>query len=407
MDGIGDDVWVCAGCRSINKMRARQCYNCRTPRERAAVDPSTIDPSTSGRLRDIELPTFESPRPYAIAASALILGIAGMQVLGTVLSTRLVLTVLGGGGVSDGDLVAVGLFGLATLGVGILALAAWAAWLSKAVTAMPALGLGYPPGNGLTAFVESFVPGLNLFRVPAIVRDIVRRLSPEEGRGDAFIVVAWVGLFGGLLVPRVGRWLGFFAADTIEATIRNELVVEVIAVALVLVGAIFLVGLIWWIEERIEEARARQLGEPAAVPATAAATSASVPAGSATGRDASSMTAPLGTAEPPVAPGPLAERPLTAVAPRVDDPDRAATPPGRPTQGPHLTLRVVGGSITGALDDGPDEPLDLDEVRNAAPALARAGGSALILAGPGDAELAARLVDLLRSNGIVPESGAL
>ena len=48
--------------------------------------------------------------------------------------------------------------------------------------AMPALGLGYPPADGLMAFVENFLPGLNLFRVPAIVRDVIRRLDPESIR---------------------------------------------------------------------------------------------------------------------------------------------------------------------------------------------------------------------------------
>lgn len=411
MDGVGDDIWVCAGCRSINKMRAKQCYNCRTPRDRAAVDPRSIDPSTSGSLRAIELPDYESPRPYAVAASALILGIAGMQVIGTILSTRLVLTVLGGGTPSDGDVLGVGLFGLATLGVGILALAAWATWLSKTVTAMPALGLGYPPGNGLTAFVESFVPGLNLFRVPAIVRDIVRRLSPDEGRGDAFIFVAWIGLFGGLFVPRVGRWLGFFSSDTIEATIRNELIVEGIAVLLVLVGAIFLVALIWWIQERMEERRAAQVaGEPAPVAAPVAAAPDAAPAQAVAVTAAPAASGAAAVMGPPTSAPvaePPAQRPLTAVAPRVADPASAAVPPAPETVGPRLTLRVAGGSITGAVDDEPEEPIDLDELRSAVPALARAGGSAIVVAGREDADLAGRIVDLLRSHGIVPDVRSL
>jgi len=35
---LAGDFWVCGDCRSINNAGARQCYNCRTPRDRAAVD---------------------------------------------------------------------------------------------------------------------------------------------------------------------------------------------------------------------------------------------------------------------------------------------------------------------------------------------------------------------------------
>ena len=483
MVDAGSDFWVCGGCRSVNNLRAKQCYNCRTPRERAAVDPTSIDPSTHGQLREIELPPYESPKLYGMFASALILAVAGMQVISTILSTMLVLRVLDGVEPTEADLIGVGLFSLLTLAVGALALIAWSAWLSKTVTAMPALGLGYPPGNGLTAFVENFLPGLNLLRVPAIVRDIVRRLSPDEGRGDALIFVAWIGLFGGFVVPRVGRWFGLFAADTFEATIRNELVVEAIAIVLVLVGAIFLVALIWWVQGRIDERREAQLagdtapaattqggdeattsptlGAPAAagsatvatdpfdaarsaplrdldVPTDSPATVHPVTAAAAAPDDEADPadTSPLGSdavsAAPTAPPAPVAsqtaqatptpqaappiQRPLTALAPRVADvvPERetgmAAPVPAAEApaaDGPRLTIRIVAGMVTGAIDDEPEEPLELDELRTAAPALARAGGSAAVVAGPDDADLAGRIVDVLRANGIVPDVRSL
>lgn len=37
------DIWVCGNCRSVNIARAKQCYNCRTSRELAAVDPSQLE----------------------------------------------------------------------------------------------------------------------------------------------------------------------------------------------------------------------------------------------------------------------------------------------------------------------------------------------------------------------------
>jgi hypothetical protein len=56
-------IWVCADCRSVNKLRAKQCYNCRTPKHRAAVDPSQIDPTTKGQIREVALPAFRPSRP--------------------------------------------------------------------------------------------------------------------------------------------------------------------------------------------------------------------------------------------------------------------------------------------------------------------------------------------------------
>ena len=85
---------------------------------------------------------------------------------------------------------------------------------------MPALGLGYPPTNALMAFVENFIPFLNLFRVPAIVRDVVRRLDPGsmsgQSRGDALIFAAWIGLIGGYLRPADRRLSQPVGADTLE-----------------------------------------------------------------------------------------------------------------------------------------------------------------------------------------------
>jgi len=31
MAGGEADIWVCGDCRSVNNLRAKQCYNCRTP----------------------------------------------------------------------------------------------------------------------------------------------------------------------------------------------------------------------------------------------------------------------------------------------------------------------------------------------------------------------------------------
>jgi hypothetical protein len=256
---LDGNIWVCAECRSINNEGAKQCYNCRTPRDLAAVDPATIQGTGHGKLRDIALPPFHSPRPYAALASIAILATAGIQVIYTLDFTSLVLQGLDGTPATDEQLRFMGMIGLVTLAIGVVALVLWSLWLSRAVTAMPALGLGYPAATGLTAFVENFLPGLNLLRVPAIVRDVVRRIEPGSGRGEALIFAAWIGLLGGFVVPRVFGFINGISAETEEAALRTQLTIQGISIGLVLVGAIFLVALIWWIEERIARRREAQL----------------------------------------------------------------------------------------------------------------------------------------------------
>ena len=259
MSTLAGEFWVCGDCRSINNAGARQCYNCRTPRDRAAVDPSEIDPSTHGRLREIELPEFRASRWAAMLATVLILAVAVLQVVQFNVSAALIDQILGGTAGTLEQLVYVGSVGILAFGVALLALIAWALWLSRTVTSMPALGLGYPAANGMMAFIENFIPILNLYRVPAIVRDVVRRLEPKTGgdetmtRGEALVFAAWISIFAGYLIPRV---LSFFTSD-----LRTLVTISGIGTGLVVVGAIFLVVLIWWIEGRILRRRETQLAE--------------------------------------------------------------------------------------------------------------------------------------------------
>lgn len=302
------DIWVCGECRSINNLRSKQCYRCRTPRDFAAVDPNQIEGTGHGKLREIALPEFQSTRWAAVLASALLILVAVTQVVATVSDAILFGRVLRNPGLLNDpafyqsvESMVAGTVQVATLGIALLALIAWSFWLSRAVMAMPALGLGYPAANGLMAFLENFLPGLNLFRVPAIVRDVMRRLDPGSLRGEALIFAAWIGLLGGYLVPRFGAYLGLLGSGTLEEIVRETLLVQGIATALVVVGATFLVALIWWIERRIARRRAAQLaGElppeaAAAVPAPAGVSSEGASVASAAPILEDGAAGPLGT----------------------------------------------------------------------------------------------------------------
>jgi hypothetical protein len=423
---LDGEVWVCAECRSINNARAKQCYNCRTPQELAAVDPATIEGTGHGKLREVALPAFHSPRPYAVVATTFIIAIAGMQVVYTLAATSLVIQVLGGVPPTEEQFRFLSTIGIATLGIGLLALVAWSLWLSRAVTSMPALGLGYPAATGLMAFVENFLPGFNLLRVPALIRDVVHRVEPGSHRGEALIFVAWIGLLLGFVVPRVGGFLASLSAQTEGAVLRSQLTIAAVSTGFVLVGAMVLVALIWWIEERIGRRREAQLAAIDAATAgsieegadsTDAATVpyatpriAAAPAAPARWMWGDTSDSPLAVTAPPAQPAPApvsapvavaepeafeAAEPAFVPAPPVTEPASAepesvrAVPelvPAEPAPVevadggvPHLMIRVANRGMLQAEMAGEIEPVILEDLTAYGAALVNAGGTAEIV----------------------------
>jgi hypothetical protein len=186
----------------------------------------------------------------------------------------------------------------------------------------------------------------------------------------------------------------------------------------VLVGAVLLVVLIWWIEERIDRRRKAQLAD-GYVPGPASNPLDALPA-------FADLTAPAHAPAPPppMIPGPLGALPaaqgseqimnrsITAATgsgglppqatpglvdvPRPETPalDRDARPfaPKPPTaaegaaphvpEGPRLHLRIENPTSMIATLDDESEPISLKELRAAADALARADGSATITSAP-------------------------
>jgi hypothetical protein len=337
MADLDADIWVCGECRSINNLKSKQCYRCRTPRDVAAVDPKQIEGTGHGRLREIALPEFRPTRWAALLASALLILVAVTQVVATVADAILFGRIVRDPAVlndpafyQSAESMVAGTVGIAALVVALIALIGWSFWLSRAVMAMPALGLGYPAANGLMAFVENFLPGLNLFRVPAIVRDVMRRLDPTALRGEVLIFAAWIGLLGGYLVPRLGAYLGLLGSGTVEEIVQQTLLVQAIATAMVVVGALFLVALIWWIERRIALRRAAQLaGE---LPIEASVAGAAPPA----------VAVPEGLSQAPAAPSD--PRRSAGAGPPVPDPSAALG-----GAAPSAPMTAEGGAIAGPL----------------------------------------------------------
>jgi hypothetical protein len=428
----GEPIWVCAVCHSVNKIGAKQCYKCRTPKEHASFDPTTEDIGS----RTITLPDFHPSRPAAVLATVLILVIAVVHAINSLIGVTIILRVVEGDLLSDDEIISFGVLGLATFGIALIALTGWAFWLSKAVRTMPALGLGYPAANGMMAFYENFIPVLNLWRVPAIVRDMVHRLEPGESRGTTLISAAWVGLIAGYLLPRFGGFVNNIGSETFEGYIRNLVIIQLLSLVLVLTGSVLLVVLIWWIEGRIlRRQTALMAAGPAGLPPQATAPGPAAASGEvawAVAGPAANFTTTAPAVPPPAAvdreADPTFGRPITALtgaaaagdadplalAPTPEPVSFAPTPTLKPavapdvSAGPRLDLTIAGDGSMVATLDGESEPITIKELRDAAKVLARVHGSAVVGVGDGTpkaTEMAGQALRIFAEAGVPAEIG--
>lgn len=232
--------------------------------------PRLVNAAINRQVREY-LPSW----PIAILAGGLILAVSviGIALLAQQVSTFAVtkeafLVSLGGdlrgaeGAVATASLGSVAL-SLLHLGLSVLALLTFAAWLAVATLNIPALGGGMPARGPVRVFVYTLVPLWNLAKVPGMVHDVLYRLDSEAG-GFFLVLAAWIGLIGSRLVSWLGGWAITFAAvrDLIGAASIDEapvifgamldqtlalgIVVEVMAA----VGAVLLVVLMVRIERR-------------------------------------------------------------------------------------------------------------------------------------------------------------
>ena len=186
-----DELWACRVCRSINTRRSNRCYRCHTPREAAAVAPSDLP--TVGEAPPIEhtytYRTSEMRAVFVTLATAIFL--MGTFVVTYLLWQAASLRVAGDRTASQ-DLYDAVLPLLPVLpAIAAVALLAYAAWISRVVSNLPALGLGYSRVSETMAFIEPLIPGFNLYALPARVGEVLRKLDPK-GNGLPLLGLAWV-----------------------------------------------------------------------------------------------------------------------------------------------------------------------------------------------------------------------
>lgn len=247
------DFWACRVCRSINPMRSDRCYSCHTPREAAAARPTDIP--VTGRLAPVEATgTYRSSETRAVLVSLAIV----VYILGAFISLWLVFNAAdlraGGDRAAGNALIRAWTpFLVVAPLLGILALVAYGAWISRVVENLPIAGAGYSRVSPTFAFVEPLIPGFNLYSLPARLAEVTRKLE-ESGPGLPLIAIAWLLVvgppLGALVISRVTQLF-----ETSSGALRT--------LSLTLIGAFtfqavaLLIGLyLIWRVERLIRARA-------------------------------------------------------------------------------------------------------------------------------------------------------
>jgi hypothetical protein len=262
--------------------------------------------------------------------------------------------------------------GLIRLGVLLLALLYFGAWLSRVIMNIPALGGGVPTTTPTKAFIYPIIPIVNLIKVPGMIQDALYRVDPKAG-GFFMVALAWIGLVGSWIFAFVAGWITEFkfagdiagvttpkqAADAVRSYLDLSVAIELVAAVMVAVGSLILVGVMIRIERR-SRARDQEIRAAALVPRPE--------------------------------PGSVEARPIvTEATPRPAPSSPApASPVGAAGRGPHMTLTVGDDSQLVAEVEGESEALSVDDLRAAAEALGRVGGTASIrIHGAGDASRSA------------------
>ncbi len=286
------DIWVCSTCQSINRQRDDQCYRCKSPQQQATGALASLRTEHAVLARTVV--GYRSSLVFWFIAAAWIVAVAvlGVVVLNESLDAARYLRtqipeILQTGVIDEVELARRSAGAVApALAQTVSALAAllfFAAWLSRVIRNIPALGGGTPRATPAKAFIYPLIPVWNLFKTPPMLQEALYRLDPKAG-GFFMILLAWVGLVGSWIVSYVvGVWtnlriltvagsassLGDAIAD-IEAAYDLQVVVDIVTTLMVSAGAIVLVLVMFRIEVRARardrEIRAAVLGHGTAGP---------------------------------------------------------------------------------------------------------------------------------------------
>jgi Domain of unknown function (DUF4328) len=414
------DIWVCSTCHSINRQRNDRCYKCGA--DQAQATGALADTRTERAIATRAFVPYRGSLLRFLIAGAFIIAVAVLGVielnesLDAVRYLRDQIPVMLGTGVIDEAELARRSAGalipaLARTVCAIGALLFFAAWLSRVIANIPALGGGTPRATPTRAFIYPLIPVWNLFKTPPMIQEAMYRLDPKAG-GLFMILLAWVGLVGSWIVSFVvGWWVNLRilsiaanaetlaeAIDQVQAAYDVQVIVEIITTLMVSAGALVLVVIMVRIESR---ARARNREIVAAVAGGRSSIAAS-PAVDAAPKEmpspAPAVVAPPAAVATPAVVATPADAPAPGTA--VDATSLGASPFG---SGPRLDIVVGADGITASVDGSPPEPTTVDELRAAATALAAAGGTAIVTTradGDAAASTAGAIMSALRAASV-------
>ena len=455
-DDAVTDVWVCGTCHSINRQRGSSCYKCGAPQS-GAIN-AIADVRTELAIQTRASVPFRSSLLRALVAAAFIVVYAVLGVV--VLFESLAVTLYVRNeipAIMQGELDSAELLRLASPAIvpallasicGIGALVFFAAWLSRVIMNVPALGGGTPNTTPTKAFVYPLIPFWNLFKTPPMIQDALYRLDPKAG-GFFMILVAWIGLVGSAIIGFLAGWWVNLRIATVATSSQSfgeaitivqgaydmQLLVDILTTLMSSLGAIVLVMIMFRIESR---ARARdiEIRKSAAAPRPEPGTVAARPGGvswemaAAAGQASTTAPSPMPPNAAPegparaaapmraaptegvaLVPGPLGFVPAGTATDELEAPpsglERPAAPARVPT-GPRLHLRVVSPDSMIATLDGESEAVTLAELPETARALANADGSAVIAigtTGSGAASLADQAFRIFADAGVPTTTG--
>ncbi len=259
------EIWVCGECKSINPLRSSRCYKCFGPRPAVGQELMAVDaPRAQRSAVDTALGVRRRHHTalFAIVTIGLIAASIAFRWVSVVRSLDLLRGLLEGTVPSQAEVIRVGSQALGYYAAGLLGTLAWGIWMGRVIANVPILGGGYPVVTPRTAILESIIPVFNLFRVPAVLRDITARLSRAAVPDNALIAPWWLFLAGSIFIERpVGSILLLFAPD-LDTAYRWIVVLSLMAAVMTVFAGLLAIAIVVRIE-RLQLGRARDLVDAA------------------------------------------------------------------------------------------------------------------------------------------------
>ncbi|HEX5589070.1 MAG TPA: hypothetical protein VFX65_02115 [Candidatus Limnocylindrales bacterium] len=241
------DFWACNFCRSINGIKVDRCYSCHTPREIAAVNPTELSVTETKPPPIVAVGTYVSSEGRAVIVTIatvffILATAAGLWLLWATTGFRPAEDEAAMSALLDARLP----FLVIPAALGVVALVAYGAWISRVVSNVAALGAGFFRVGPRMAFIEPLIPGVNLYSLPARVAEVIQKLD-DSGRGLILVGASWLLTVGPPVVAAVVIRFGYIF-ETSEELLRTVGIAATASFAVQSIGLLVGLAVIWHVE---------------------------------------------------------------------------------------------------------------------------------------------------------------